>query len=63
MYEEINAYEKYLLDFGVVERPKMPKFDLLAYTDNEYTLAIGDLLNDFNSFDDECLTIAYLKGD
>ena len=63
MNEEIMAYEEYLLNFGVVKKPQMPKFDFRAYTDNEYTSIIFELLNDFDLIDDEYLTIAHLKGD
>lgn len=63
MNEEIIAYEKYLLNFGVVNKPKMPKFDLLAYTDNEYTSAIFELLKDFDLIDDGYLTVERFKGD
>ena len=63
MDKEIKAYEDYLLNFGVVKRPIMPKFDVLAYTDSEYTSAIQNLLEDFDLFDDEYLTVERFKGD
>jgi hypothetical protein len=63
MNEEIIAYQKYLFDFGMVEKPKMPKFDELAYTDNEYQQVINSMNNDFDLIDDEYLTIQHLKGD
>ncbi len=63
MNEEIEEYEKYLLNFGVVNKPIMPKFDLLAYTDNEYLSAIFDINEVFDFVDDEHLTIMHLKGD
>ena len=63
MNEEINAYEEYLLSFGLVEKQQMPKFDLRAYTENEYTSAIFELLKDFDIFDDEYLTVERFKGD
>ena len=63
MDEEIDEYEKYLLNFGMVVKPKMPKFDLTAYTESEYTLAIFDLLNDFDLIDDEYLSVERFKGD
>lgn len=64
MNEEMIEYEKYLLNFGVVKKPLMPKFDVLAYTDNEYSLAIFDILSDFDLIDDEYLTIEhFLKGE
>lgn len=63
MDEEIIEYQKYLLNFGEVNKPKMPKFDLLAYTDNEYLSSIFDIIKDYEYIDDECLTLQYLKGD
>ena len=63
MSKEIEDYEKYLLNFGVVNKPIMPKFDLWAYTDNEYISAIFDLNEAFVFVDDEYLTIKHLKGD
>ena len=63
MREEINEYERYLLSFGIVHKPPMPKFDLSAYTDNEYISAIFEVENAFQFVDDESLTIMHLKGD
>ena len=63
MNEEIKEYEKYLLSFGVVEKPKMPKFDVLAYNDNEYVFALTETMCWFENVDDEYLTIKHLKGD
>ena len=63
MFEEISAYEEYLFNFGVVEKPQMPKFDVLAYTNNEYINAISECMNAFENVDDEYLLISYLKGD
>ena len=63
MNEEIEEYEKYLLSFGMVEKPPMPKFNESAYTDNEYLSIIFDLMKDFDLLDDEYLTIQHLKGD
>ena len=63
MDEEINEYIKYLFNFGEVEKPLMPKFNLMAYTDNEYLSAIEDVMQDYDFVDDESVTIRYLKGD
>lgn len=63
MRKEIQEYEQYLLNFGEVKKPQMPKFDLLAYTDSEYLSAIFDTLEVFDFVDDEYLTIKHLKGD
>ena len=62
MDEEIREYEKYLASFGLIEKPQMPKFDISAYTDNEYLSVVYNLLKDYDNVDDEYLTIDYLKG-
>ena len=63
MDEEIKAYQEYLLSFVEIKKPIMPKFDLLAYTDNEYLNAIKLVLEDYFRVDDFELTIDYLKGE
>lgn len=63
MNEEIMEYVKYLLNFGMVQKPEMPKFDVNAYTDNEYLSAIFESMNAFDLIDDEQLTIKHLKGE
>ena len=63
MDKEIKEYEKYLLNFGMVKKPFMPNFDVLAYTDNEYLSVIYDLLLDYDQIDDEYLTLRHLRGD
>ena len=63
MWKEIKEYEQYLLNFRVVNKPIMPKFDVLAYTDIEYSSVISELLLDFDKFDDEYLTVERFKGD
>ena len=63
MWEEIREYQKYILNFRAVKKPIMPKFDVLAYTDNEYTSAIFNTMKDFDLIDDEYLTIDRFKGD
>ena len=62
MYEEIREYEKYLASFGLVKKPRMPKFDISAYTDNEYLSVVYNLLKEYDNVDDEYLIINYLKG-
>jgi hypothetical protein len=61
--EEMMEYEKYLLNFCEVKKPTMPKFDLSAYTDNEYMSAIFECENVFNKIDDGYLVVMHLKGD
>ncbi len=63
MYEEIEAYEKYLLNFRIVEKPIMPKFDLLAYTESEYLSTIFSISSEYDVVDDEYLTVERFKGD
>ena len=62
MFEEIKEYERYLLNFRDVNKPEMPNFDISAYTDSRYILAISEIEKDFNVLEDFLLTIAYLKG-
>lgn len=63
MNEEIMAYEEYLLNFGIVKKPVMPKFDVLTYTDSEYLSLLHELNSDFDVVDDEYLTVQHLKGE
>ena len=63
MDEEIQAYEEYLLSFGSVNKPTMPKFYEAAYTDNEYLSAFFESYFAFENIDDEYLSILHLKGD
>ena len=63
MNEEINAYEEYLLSFGMVKKPILPKFDVLTYTDSEYLRLIERLNGEFDLLDEEYLTIQHLKGE
>lgn len=63
MNEEIMAYVDFLLNFNQVQKPSMPKFNISAYTENEYLLAIYDLQKDYENVNDEHLTIRHLKGE
>ena len=63
MFEFTNAYIEFLQNFKVVTKPKMPKFDVSAYTDSEYVCAVNSIMQDFNLIDDFSLTINMLKGD
>ena len=63
MNEEIEDYVRYLLSFSVIEKPIMPKFDVLAYTDNEYLSVVFGILKEFDFLDSEPLTINHLKGE
>lgn len=60
MEEEINAYVDYLFGIKEINRAKMPKFDISAYTDNEYIKAIRDIERDYIYIDDIDVTIHHL---
>ncbi len=49
--------------FVELDKPIMPKFDLSAYTDNEYLLTINELNEDFDLILDEEVYSDYLKGE
>ena len=63
MEEQVIAYIEYLSNLKEITRPKMPKFDLSAYSDNEYKLAIQSLIKDYEGVDDFLITLHYLKGE
>lgn len=63
MEEQVNAYIEYLHRFGIVQKPVMPKFDVSAYTENEYVRAINTIEKDFEFDDCVSLTEQYLKGE
>ena len=47
MDEEIKAYIELISKMHEIKRVKMPKFDTKTYTDNEYLLAIHEIMLDF----------------
>ncbi len=55
MEDEVSEYIQYILNLVEIKRPKMPSFPISAYTDNEYTSAIFELLNDFKFADSDIL--------
>lgn len=63
MNEEVFAYIEYLSRLNEIKRPLMPRITISAYTDNEYVLAIKDIMRDFEKVDDYYLTLQHLKGD
>ena len=63
MEEQVNAYIEFLAEFGVVKKPPMPKFDVAAYTENEYVKAISNIEQQFEFADCVELTERYLKGE
>ncbi len=62
MNKLISEYVKYLFSLKEIARPQMPKFNLNAYTDNEYKIAIAQVELDFNGVDDFETTINFLKN-
>lgn len=62
MNEEIREYISYLSRFAEIRKPKMPNFDVSAYDDYEYKLAIEKVELDFVNVDDFQVTLEYLKG-
>ena len=63
MNEEVQAYLECLKYFKEVKKPPMPKFDLLAYNDNEYKFAIEQIGVEFDNCDDMYLTLRHLQGE
>lgn len=63
MDDIVSEYIAYLMQFVELDKPIMPKFDLGAYTDNEYLLTIGELNEDFDLILDEEVYSDYLKGE
>lgn len=63
MKEQANAYINYIKNMHGVTKPAMPKFDVIAYTENEYVRAIDAIDKDFLFTDSMDLTIDYLKGE
>ena len=63
MQQEVYHYIEYLAHFKEVNRPKMPKFDVDAYTDIEYQKTIFEINDDFDKFDDLAVYEKFLKGE
>lgn len=55
MDDEINDYVQYILSLVEIRRPKMPSFPVSAYTENEYILAINEIMSDFSATDLDAL--------
>ena len=62
MDDELMGYFEYLSNFSGLTRPKMPKFNLDAYSDSEYIDAVNSVMKDYENVDDFDLTITHLKG-
>ncbi|MBR2969763.1 MAG: hypothetical protein IKC49_01775 [Clostridia bacterium] len=63
MNDIVSEYIAYLSKFVEINKPKMPKFDLYAYTDNEYLLIVKELNQDYDLIFDEDVYSDYLKGE
>ena len=63
MNEEVFAYIEYLSRLNEIKQPLMPRITISANTDNEYDIAIKDIMRDFENVDDYYLTLQHLKGD
>ena len=53
MEEEIKAYIDYLLNFVEITKPDKPNVDITSYNDNEYILAINEVMEEFKFADFE----------
>ncbi len=63
MNEEIEEYIAYLSKFECRMKPKMPNFDLSAYTDNEYLSVINRINLEYDWLMDEEVYFEYLRGE
>lgn len=63
MSDEVREYIEYIAKLKEIQKPKMPTFSISAYTDNEYTNAIYEVMKDFKYIDDYYLTLQHLKGE
>jgi len=63
MQREVFHYIEYLSNFKELNRPKMPNFDVGAYTDIEYVNAIKEINLDFDKVDDFKVYEKFLKGE
>jgi len=63
MDDEVSEYIAFLSKFVDVDKPRMPKFDLGAYTDNEYLSAMRELNHAYDLIYDEELYNRYLRGE
>ena len=63
MDDIVSEYIAYLSNFREINKPLMPKFDINAYTDNEYLLIVKELNQDYDLILDEEVYSDYLKGE
>lgn len=63
MEDEVSAYIAYIARLKEIQKPEMPKFLVDAYTENEYRIAIEDVMTAFEDVDDFYLTERFLKGE
>lgn len=57
----VYEYIKYLSRLDSVIKPKMPTFPLAAYTESEYLLAISEIMQDYDKFDDLSVSLEFLR--
>lgn len=63
MDELVYEYIKYLTALDHIDKPAMPLIDISAYSDNEYLLAIGGVIDDYKYIDDLSISLDFLKGE
>ena len=63
MKEIVEKYIRYLADINEIKRPKMPNYDLRAYTDSEYLSVIDSVNRDYDEINEIHLTEQFLKGE
>ena len=63
MNDYVEAYIVFLLNSRELVRPVMPKFNVSAYTENEYVTAINEIVKDYEFVDDMEVLEHFLKGE
>ena len=63
MNDYVEAYIIFLLNSRELVRPVMPKFNISAYTENEYVTAINEIVKDYEFVDDMEVLEHFLKGE
>ena len=59
----VQAYIDFLIEFKPVEKPIMPKFNVSEYTDNEYQIAINEIMCDYQFVEDLDCSLKFFKGE
>lgn len=55
------SYIDELAHYHTLKAPPMPNFSISAYTDNEYQIAIKEIMRDYQDVDDYELTLQFLR--